>query len=56
MQKSRHEEAVENSRDDALQGDRRSPRDLTFHPGSIGNRGDGLIYAGTRQLLRATIL
>jgi Polysaccharide pyruvyl transferase len=48
MQKS-HEEAVEDSRDVLMRaiGD---PEDLTFIR-LYGNRGDELIYAGTRQLL-----
>ena len=48
MQKS-HEEAVEDSRD-VLLGAIGEPEDLTFIR-LYGNRGDELIYAGTRQLL-----
>ena len=48
MQKS-HEEAVEDSRD-ALLGAIGEPEDLTFIR-LYGNKGDELIYAGTRQLL-----
>jgi hypothetical protein len=48
MQKS-HEEAVEDSRD-ALLGAIGEPEDLTFIR-LYGNKGDDLIYAGTRQLL-----
>ncbi len=48
MQKS-HKEAVEDSRD-VLLGAIGEPEDLTFIR-LYGNRGDELIYAGTRQLL-----
>ena len=48
MQKS-HEEAVEDSRDVLLRAIG-EPEDLTFIR-LYGNRGDELIYAGTRQLL-----
>ena len=48
MQKS-HEEAVEDSRD-ALFRAIGEPEDLTFIR-LYGNKGDELIYAGTRQLL-----
>jgi exopolysaccharide biosynthesis predicted pyruvyltransferase EpsI len=44
-----HEEAVEDSRD-ALFGAIGEPEDLTFIR-LYGNKGDDLIYAGTRQLL-----
>ena len=48
MQKS-HEEAVEDSRDVLLSAIG-EPEDLTFIR-LYGNKGDELIYAGTRQLL-----
>ena len=48
MQKS-HEEAVEDSRDELLSAIG-EPEDLTFIR-LYGNKGDELIYAGTRQLL-----
>src|SRR5499427_3570720 len=48
MQKT-HEEALEDSRD-VLLGEIGEPEDITFIR-LYGNKGDELIYAGTRQLL-----